>query len=534
VKPTNVPLTVRDFNEVKCGICFGCGCACGYIAYLKSGDLVDIYGHPHHPNNIGSLCSRGITLLQKAPLSPFRLRQPLLRKGDSWESVGRAEVLDWMEKNLRGKVAVFLGRHTDLRDYLAARTLTEHLYGDALYLSFACSTLKPRLWSLKRVILLLECEPVFSEPMTARWLVDAFERSAYIVAVSSRFTTASAKATRRLLLKPPAAVRFFEELAEILEGKSLPVREETVRLAEAFTSLSDSSLVLVGETLLRSPWRDNVISSLKRIRIRTGIDYAVVGDVSPFELGELPDFLRDLENYDAFVLFGNPAMYMSDDMLRILGERKVLHLTHFPNLTSHWADLVVPVPFFHEREFTGYRTSFGSLYKSPKVVNPPEGVCDPFDLILSLTGERIDIAATLQHHGGDPGKLEEGAVLSAPFIESWSGKLDPAPLQEEGVFLVCDSTLTDEAGHWSLWTHELESDQIALMNRKTAELLNLKDSVEISGTSLNLRLTPNVAEDVLFVPLNFEETQPFGGGIRPGTLLQGKGYRVVRLQIHRR
>jgi len=49
-------------------------------------------------------------------------------------------------------------------------------------------------------------------------------------------------------------------------------------------------------------------------------------------------------------------------------------------------------------------------------------VCDPSDLILSFTGERIDIAATL--HGGDPEKLEEGAVLSAPFIENWSGKLD--------------------------------------------------------------------------------------------------------------
>ncbi len=531
MKPTNVPLTVRNFDRVKCGICFGCGCACGYIAYLKGGDLVDVYGHPHHPNNIGSLCSRGITLLQRAPFSPLRLRHPLLREGDSWRSVGRAEVLDWMEKNLRGKIAVFLGRHTDLKDYLAARTLTEHVYGDALYLPFASSTLKPRLWSSRRVILLLECEPVFSEPMTARWLVDAFERSAYIVAVSSRFTTASAKATARLLLKPPAAVKFFEELAEALEGKSQALEGEAVKLAEAFTSLSDSSLILVGETLLRSPWRDNVISALRRIRRRVRIDYAVVGDVSLFELRELPDFLRDLESYDAFVLFGNPAVHMSHEELRLLRERKVLHLTHFPNLTSHWADLLVPAPFFHEREFTGYRTSFGSLYTSPKVLDPPEGVCDPADLLLVFTGGSIDPAGVLPDREVDP---EEGAILPAPFIEDWDGELEPAPLEEEGVFLVCDSTLTDETGHWSLWTHELEPEQIALLNGRTAELLGVRDSVEFSGVSLKLKLTSNVAEDVLFVPLSFEETQPFGGGVRPGSLLGGRGYRVARLQIQRR
>ena len=129
---------------------------------------------------------------------------------------------------------------------------------------------------------------------------------------------------------------------------------------------------------------------------------------------------------------------------------------------------------------------------------------------------------------------EEGAILSAPFIEDWNGELEPAPLEEEGVFLVCDSTLTDETGHWSLWTHELEPEQIVLLNGRTAELLGVKDSVEFSGVSLKLKLTPNVAEDVLFVPLSFEETQPFGGGVRPGSLLGGRGYRVARLQIPRR
>jgi len=532
VKPTNLPLTVRKFDSVRCGICFGCGCGCGYIAYLKEGSVADIYGHPHHPSNIGSLCSKGITLLQGIPSSPLRLTRPLLRDGDGWREVGQREVIRWMEENLGGRVGVFLGRQTSLRDYLAVRELTEHVYGDAVYLPFAASTLRPRRWSSKRVILSLECEPVFSEVMTARWLVDAYERSAYIVSVSSRYATVSAKASRRLLVKPPLVVRFIEELADAVEGGGGErFGEEVKKLAVAFGSMTADSLILVGDTLLRSPWRANVLSALKRIRSRVKVDYSVVGDISPFEMKELSDFLGDLEHFDSLILFGNPALYMSEEQLRTLREKKVVHLSPFPNLTSHHAGLVVPVALFQERAFTGYRTGFGTLYSSPPVLDPPTGAVDPADLISSLLGGRADPETFLRSHGVSTDGLvsEEGADLPLKPVELWEDRWESVPLEDEGIFLICDSGLVDEMGHWSLWTHELESEQTALLNPETARRMGVADHLSLKGERLRVRLSSNVAEETLWIPVSFEETQPFLGGVRPGRVLKEGGYRIEKL-----
>ncbi len=532
MKPTNRPLSVREFGEARCGVCFGCGCACGYIAYLKDGKLVDVYGHPHHPSNIGSLCSRGITLLQRMVSSPFRLTRPLLRKGSSWTELEEHEAQRWMERNLSGRVGVFLSRHTSLEDYLAVKKLTENVYGDALHLPFSASTVRPRRWSSKRVILSLECEPVFSEVMSARWLVDACERSAYIVSVSSRYATVSAKASKRVLVKPPLVVRFIEELANAIEGKEVGhFREEVERLAVAFSSLTAESLILVGDTLLRSRWRANVLSALRRIRNRLKVDYSVVGDVSPFELGELPEFLSDLESFDSLILFGNPALYMSDEQLRALEGKRVVHFSPFPNLTSHHAQLVVPSALFQEREFTGYRTCFGALYRSTPVLTPPPGAVDPARLIASLSGREPDTEGFLLSRGVKPDRLmeEEGSELPARPIELWEGQLEPAALDDEGIFLICDNGLVDETGRWSLWTHELEGEQEALLNSGTAEKLGADGYVRLGAERLRTRISSNIADETVWLPLSFEETQPFLGGVRPGRILKEGGHRIEKL-----
>jgi len=513
VKPTSIPLTVRRFDSVRCGVCFGCGCACGYIAYLKDGKPADVYGHPHHPNNVGSLCSRGITLLQKARSNPLRLKEPVLREGSSWRTVSAQEVLKWMERELGGKVGVFLGRLTDLRDYVLAHRLAGRVFGDAVYLPFSASTIRPRRWAFKRVILVLECEPVFSEPMTARWLVD--------------------EASRRLLLKPPLTVRFLTELADTLEGKRVDrfFSEETEKLSSALLHMEEESLIVIGDTLLRSPWRDNLLHALRRIRSRLKVDYTFVGDLSPFEMGELPDFLSSLEEFDSFLLFGNPAAYMSDEQLSVLKEKKTVHLTHFPNLTSHFADLVVPITLFPERDFVGYRTSFGVLYSSPRIFTPPEGVLNPSELMSDLLGVRPDLSEILEPFGGCPESLEEeeGFTLPAAPVESWEGVSETPLCNDDGVFLVCDSGLTDEIGHWSLWTHELEADQELFLNPATAKRLGADGEFKLRGKVLRVRTSPNVAEDVVFLPMSFEETQPFSAGIRPGSILRSGGYRVERL-----
>ena len=530
LKPTNLPLTVKDFDCERCGVCAGCGCACGYIAYFKGDKLVDLYGHPHDPNGIGSFCTKGLTFIQETPENPLRLTRALLRRGDSFEEAPSELISEWIRENLRGKVAVFLDRYTDLKDYASARELTEDVYSDSIHLPFRATSLRPQEWREQRIILSLECETVFSEVMSTRWLVDAFERSAHITAVSSRYGTTSAKANRRILVKPPLVVRFLEELADRIEGKEreLLFKEDVETLAEGF-SLVKESLILIGETLLRSPWKGNVLSALRRLRKKLRVNYTIVGNISPLKTGSLEDFLRELDSFDSLLLTGNPALFMNGEQLDALRKKPVLHLTLFPNLTSHSSELMIPTKLFSEREFYPFKNGFGFVAHSPRVLRSPEGALSLHELLSRCLDIEPSIEGCLSEIGLEEESVktaEGGADIDLPLIEDWEGEFEIRELEEDKVYLVCDSTLVDEIGHWSVWTHDMEREQFAYMNEATIEKLGVGEELELGGVKLRVKKNNNIAEDVIFVPNSYEETQPFNPGVRPGLLLKNPALRV--------
>ncbi len=519
LKPTNIPLTVKEFDTTRCGVCVACGCHCGYIAYLKEGELIDLYGHPHDPNGIGSLCTKGITLIQEAKNNPLRLDKPLLREGDSFREVSAETV-----KNLiKGKVAVFLDRLTDLNDYLSARKHAAQTFSDSVHLPFQPSTLRPQEWREQKVILAFECETVFSEVMATRWLIDAFERSAYIVAISSRYGTTSAKAKKRILLKPPSVVRFLKELADRIEGKEVKSRfEETEHLAKLLSTIKES-LILIGETLLRSPWKRTVLSSLQRIRKKLKVHYSIVGNVSPLPSKGLEDFLQEFESYDTLILTGNPAMFMDEDKLKALSKRNVIYLGLFPNLTANNSKAVIPAELFPEREFIAFRNGFGLLTYTPQVLSPPPNATSLHELLGEVSQE--DLNDTLKELGSSL-----NSVINLPKIEDVYLEFEEEPVEEEGIYLVCDSTLVDELGHWNAWTHDIERRQFAYINPQTAEKLKVQERINLRGVQLEVRLSSNIAPDVIFVPNSYEESQPFDPGIRVGRLLEKPYFRVERYE----
>lgn len=511
LKPTNVPLTAKEFDTAVCGLCAGCGCGCGYILYLRDSVPVDLYGHPEDENGIGSLCTKGITLIQEATRNPLRLREPFIRKGTDFERLTPAEVSSWIRENLKGKVGVFLDRYTDLRDYALARSMGWEIYSDSIYLPFKASTLKPREWRERRVILSFECDPVFSEVMATRWLVDAFERSAYIFSVSTRLGTMGTKSTESLLLKPPLVVKFLEELAgAVEEGKSPAIFGEKVKkLAELLHTAYDS-LILVGEALLRTRWKGNVLHALRRIRKKLPVDYSIVGNVSPLPAKDVKDLKEDFRELEALVLFGNPALYMSEEELKELTKKKVVSITPFPNLTAHHSTLVLPSLLFPEREFTAFRNGFGALFQSPQTLPRPEGI--------------VELAEILGV------KTEPEKIPKLPTIEEVEGVWEIEPVETEGIYLVCDNTLVDDVGHWNVWTHEIEREQFAYMSEETAGSLSAKDEIVLKGISLKVRLDNNIARDVVFVPNSFEEMHPFDPGVRVGRLMREAYLRVERLK----
>jgi len=428
-------------------------------------------------------------------------------------------------------VGVFLDRLSDLKDYALAREISQNVYSDSVYLPFRASTLRPQRWREQRVILALECEPVFSEVMATRWLVDAFERSAYILSVSSRYETTSAKATERILTKPPSAVRLLEELADRLEGKERDYRfgDKVERLAKAF-SLVKESLILIGESLLRSPWRGNLLDALRRIRRKLKVNYSFVGNVSPLPAGEIGDFKRDLLKLDALIIFGNPALYLSDEELEEMSSKKILSFEIFPNLTAHHSDVVLPYALFPEREFVGYKNGFGFVFYSPKTLSRPEGAYLPEE-ILGLEPEAGKYLSSL---GVDAERLKEsegGEDIDMPYIEDWDGEVEVADLEEEELYLLCDNTLVDELGHWNVWTHEIERRQAAHMSERTAQELKVESRISLGDAELEVKINNNVADGVVFVPNSFEEMQPFDPGVRAGRIMKDAAHRIEILRL---
>ncbi len=528
LKPTNLPLTAKEFDTIRCGVCGGCGCSCGYILYLKDSKIADLYGHPHDPNGIGSFCTKGITLIQEVPNNPLRISSPLIRSGDTFKEIPYQEAINWAKENVKGRIGIFLDRSTDLIDYSIAGSITSDIYSDSLRLPFKASSLRPQEWRDQRVILALECEPVFSEVMATRWLVDAFERSAYILSVSSRYGTTSAKASKRILLKPPQVVKFLLDLANSLEDKEIdsPFKDEIERLRKAF-ALVKESLILVGDSLLRTPWRETILSAIRRIRKTLRVNYSIVGNVSPLETKGIADFRRDLQNLSALIVFGNPALYLSEDDLKVVKEKPTLTFSLFPNLTAHNSSLVVPALTFAEREFINIRSGFGFISHSPKTLETD--LKDPREILKELFGVQEDAQRYLRELGIeiDVLKTAEGGVdINLPLIEDWDQDLSEECPEDEGIYLMVDNTLVDDTGHWNPWTHEIEKDQFAYLNRRTAQKLGSEDTIEIRGKKIKVKIVSTMADDVIFIPNSYEETQPFGGGVRPGEILSEPGNRI--------
>ena len=504
--PTAKPLTVKEFDVAVSGVCGGCSASCGYIAYLKGRTLVDLYGHPHDPNGIGSFCTKGMTYIQQLLINPLRIRKPLLKTEEGFREIAFEELEDLLKDFLRGKVAVFLDRYSGIEEYLIVRQITPDIFSDSLYLPFKTTSVRPQDWANKKAILIFECEPTFSEVMLTRWIVDAFEKDAFILSVGSRFTTVYQKSSESVIVPPHETISILESIAEgIYEGKIIKLLE----------LLGEESQIIIGDTLLRSPFRNRVLNAVKRIRERYGSDYSFVGNLSPFELKDLEEFLDRLEEFDTFILFGNPFIYLRD--LEKLKGKNIVNFTYFPTITANNSTLIIPRTTFAEREFIN--KGLGFLTYSPKVI--PTEIPQPHELLSKITGFKPNPEEFLENFGVSLKDLitaEGGIEIKGKDIREFS--FDPEELIEPKLWLICDNTLTEDLGHWNTWTHALEREQFAYVSVETKEKFNFGEEIDINGVKLPVKVNNNLAKGVIFVPNSFEEYQPFESGVRVGRLMK--------------
>ncbi|WP_448588263.1 dehydrogenase [Thermocrinis sp.] len=505
--PPSIPLTAKPFDQQVVSFCAGCGCACGYVLYKKEGLVIDLYGHPADPKGMGSLCSKGMTYIQEVSKNPLRLLGAYLNDGEP-KKISEAEALSLAKEKLRGKIALILDRHlSSLEDYLLARSVGD-VFVDAPVLDFKPSTVFFNRWQEYKLVIAWEAEPVFSEVMSMRYIVDGVEKGSHLVCITSRFSTVCSKAKTKLLMNPFEQIRFMKKLTE-------PEHDDPVVAGLKKKLYLLGGLILIGTSLLSSPLRGGVLKALTDLRKHFELDYSFVGDLMPFSAMELKDFVERVQEYDAFILFGNPLVYLPEEVRQVIKGRFSIHFTLFPNLTSHYSTLVMGCSNFTERDFIAYRNSFGKVYHCPQSAQRPEGAVVPYQFLSKVFGLEVDTKdyVSLSAEGLD---LELPPIQERDFEEQGLSK---------GLVVYTDNGLVDELGHWNPWTHQMEKHQKAYMSEKTAERLKVKDRLVLLDREFDVQITPNIADGVVFIPSSFEEFQPFDPGHSVGTFCRNPFHR---------
>ncbi|RME10578.1 MAG: dehydrogenase, partial [Aquificota bacterium] len=395
---------------------------------------------------------------------------------------------------------------------------SEDVFVDAPVVDFMPSTLEPTQWKKVRFILSVDAEPVFSEVMATRWLVDAVEGGAYIFCLSSRYETLCAKARERLLVKPDIMMQFLQSLLSPEKG------DEKVEFVKKSLFLMRGSLVLVGAHLLNSPFRKVLLNLLSGLRRKFGVHYSFVGDVMPFPAKSLEEFFERFEEFENLLVIGNLFRYLKEEHLKALHKKFVVSFQVFPNITANYSDLLFAMKLFHEREFVNYRHGFGYLVYSPRTLQQ-EGVYAPYSVLEDIFETGVSPENFLREYGVDYQKLMAEGEAALKMEEISTIETEGQQIQKGDVFLYTDSTLVEDMGHWNPWTHEMERLQRAYVNPHTAKRLGVRENIEIGGVSFELLTTENVAEGVIFVPSEYEEFQPFDPGHRVGAFLKRPFYR---------
>ena len=107
-------------------VCRSCHGGCGVIAYVEDGRVVKVEGDPESPISHGSMCSKGLAILQLA-YHPQRVLHPMKKVDGRWERISWDEALDTIADRFRkvideyGPESIVIGQGTG-RDY------ESHLY----------------------------------------------------------------------------------------------------------------------------------------------------------------------------------------------------------------------------------------------------------------------------------------------------------------------------------------------------------------------------------------------------------------------
>lgn len=216
------PETGIEIHKSVCAICDPQHC--GLKCYVKDGKIIKVEGNENHPNNHGSLCSKGASTRQYV-YSEKRIRTPLKRVGargeGKFEPISWEEAMDTIVERLNGlkkeygpqSVMFATGFSKFMRPYLKRMAL---LFGTPNYFteSGVCSEANIMAQELvfgtsagadqanAQVLLYWSTNPFYTGMDGSKTLQAALKRGAKLIVVDPRLTPTSDRAHIHLRLRP--------------------------------------------------------------------------------------------------------------------------------------------------------------------------------------------------------------------------------------------------------------------------------------------------------------------------------------------
>jgi len=237
---------------------------CGMLAEVEDGRLVRISGDHDNPDSQGFLCVRG-QASQEIIGNPQRLLRPLVRtrRGeDAWREAGWDEALDLIVERMqavgREAVGIWSGHGNAATNYgtrIGGQLMRRfaHTYG--------CQQWNPTMicWGLGAFglgltgvletntkedmgrhanLILLWGANLASQPNTARYLIAAKRRGAYVTTIDVRDTEAAAQSDEVLQIRPGTDAALALAMMHVIIGEALYDRDFIAQHTAGFEALA--------------------------------------------------------------------------------------------------------------------------------------------------------------------------------------------------------------------------------------------------------------------------------------------------------
>ena len=251
-------------TTTKLHTCTLCEAGCGIVVTVEGSDVLDVRGDKDDPHSKGFICPKA-RALRDIHHDPDRLKQPLRRTADGWETIGWDEAFDLVAGRLRDirrrhgrdAVAVYQGNPSahnlgllTMGQMLFSALRTKHRYSassvDQLPHMVASYEMLGHQWLLSPpdidrtdLLICMGANPVVSNgslmgaPNVKARIKALHDRGGRIVVIDPRRSETAALADEHLSIRPGTDALFLLSVAEVLFS------EDLVRTTRPVTQLED-------------------------------------------------------------------------------------------------------------------------------------------------------------------------------------------------------------------------------------------------------------------------------------------------------